>query len=282
MHKNIVEKIVFQFFGIVTWFVVAVVALILGYIIYRGVGIISWNFISQPPINGMMEGGILPAILGTLALILGSCLLAFPIGILSGVYMNEYAPKNIFKKFIGMMTNNLAGIPSIVFGLFGLAMFVNFFQFGVSILSGCLTLAILIVPVIIRTTEESLKLVEDTYRLSSYALGASKFETVFRVVLPMAFPNIITGLILSIGRVAGETAPIIFTAAAYYLPQLVLSLGSPVMALPYHLYVMATSGIDLDKSRELAFGTALVLMAIVLLLNFAAGGMKLYFKQNRS
>ncbi len=279
MNKNSIEKLVFGFFSSVAFLIVAIVVVILGFIVYRGIGIISWEFISQPPKNGMMEGGILPAILGTLVLILGSCLLAFPIGILSGIYMNEYAPKNIFKKFIGMMTNNLAGIPSIVFGLFGLAMFVNFFQFGVSILSGCLTLAILIVPVIIRTTEESLKLVEDSYRLSSYALGASKFETVFRVVLPMAFPNIITGLILSIGRVAGETAPIIFTVAAYYLPEIVLSLSSPVMALPYHLYVMATSGIDLTKSRELAFGTALVLMVIVLILNFSAGGLKLYFKR---
>jgi len=279
MNKNSIEKLVFGFFSSVAFLIVAIVVVILGFIVYRGIGIISWEFISQPPKNGMMEGGILPAILGTLVLILGSCLLAFPIGILSGIYMNEYAPKNIFKKFIGMMTNNLAGIPSIVFGLFGLAMFVNFFQFGVSILSGCLTLAILIVPVIIRTTEESLKLVEDSYRLSSYALGASKFETVFRVVLPMAFPNIITGLILSIGRVAGETAPIIFTVAAYYLPEIVLSLSSPVMALPYHLYVMATSGIDLTKSRELAFGTALELMVIVLILNFSAGGLKLYFKR---
>ncbi len=279
MKKCSVEKIVFGFFGLITLVVVMVVLTILGFIIYRGIGIISWEFISSPPTNGMMEGGILPAILGTLVLITGTCLIAFPVGILSGIFMNEYAHENILKKAIGLMTNNLAGIPSIVFGLFGLAMFVNYFHLGVSILSGCLTLAILVVPVIIRTTEESLKQVEDSYRLASYALGASKFETVFRVVLPMAFPNIITGLILSIGRIAGETAPIIFTVAAYYLPAIILSPDSPVMALPYHLYVMATSGIDLNKSREIAFGTALVLMVIVLILNFSAGGLKLYFKR---
>ncbi|MFN0047537.1 MAG: phosphate ABC transporter permease PstA, partial [Cytophagales bacterium] len=261
MTKNSVEKLVFNFFGIITFLIVLIVVSILGFIIFRGIGKISWEFISSAPTDGMMKGGILPAILGTLVLILGSCIVAFPVGIFSGIFMNEYAKESVFKKFVGMMTNNLAGIPSVVFGLFGLALFVNFFNFGVSILSGCLTLAILIVPVIIRTTEESLKLVEDSYRLASYALGASKFETVFRVVLPMAFPNIITGLILSIGRVAGETAPIIFTVAAYYLPEIILSLNSPVMALPYHLYVMATSGIDLNKSRDIAFGTALVLMA---------------------
>lgn len=281
MNKNNIEKLVFQFFTGVTFCIILIILALLGFIIFRGASKLSWEFISSAPTNGMMDGGILPAILGTLVLILGSCLVAFPVGIFSGVYMNEYAKASPFKRFIGMMTSNLAGIPSVVFGLFGLSLFVNFFNFGVSILSGSLTLAIMIVPVIIRTTEESLKQIDDTYRLSSYALGASKFETVFKVILPMAFPNIVTGLILSIGRVAGETAPIIFTAAAYYLPEIVLSLNSPVMALPYHLYVMATSGIDLNKSREIAFGTALVLMFIVLLLNFAAGGVKLYFRKNK-
>lgn len=274
MSKNTIEKIVFLFFGLITALVVVAVVSILLFIIVRGAGKISWTFLTEMPLEGMMEGGIYPAIVGTLFLIIGSCTVAFPIGILSGIYMNEYAPKNGFKKLVGMMTNNLAGIPSIVYGLFGLALFVNGLKFGVSVLSGSLTLAILILPVIIRTTEESLKLVEDSYRLSSYALGANRFQTVFGVVLPMAFPNIITGLILGLGRVAGETAPIIFTCVAYYLPEIVLSLKAPVMALPYHLYVMSTSGIDLNKSRDIAFGTALVLMAIVLILNFTAGWIK--------
>jgi phosphate transport system permease protein len=247
---------------------------ILGFIFYEGAKKISWEFLTSAPTNGMMDGGIFPAILGTFALIIGSCLFAFPIGVVSGIYMNEYAGKSWFKTVVRMMTNNLAGVPSIVFGLFGMALFVNFFGFGVSLLSGCLTLGLLIMPTIIRSTEESLKMVDDTYRLSSYALGANKLQTVFKVVLPTAFPNILTGLILSIGRVAGETAPIIFTAVAFYLPETNISLNSPIMTLPYHLYVMATSGIDLEKSKAIAFGTALVLMSIILALNLITGGLK--------
>lgn len=270
MKKNIVQKVVFGALAFISLLTVVGVISFIGFIVVRGLPKLSWEFISKAPTNGMMEGGIFPAIIGTVILIIGSCLVAFPVGILSGIYMNEYAPKNIFKKFIGMMTNNLAGIPSVVFGLFGLAVFVNFFGFGISIISGSLTLGIMILPIIIRTTEESLKQVDDNIRLASYALGANKLETIFRVILPVAIPNIITGLILSIGRVAGETAPIIFTVAAYYLPEIVLDLNAPVMALPYHLYVMATSGVDLNASRNIAFGTALVLLIIVFTLNMIA------------
>ncbi|MDX2195305.1 MAG: phosphate ABC transporter permease PstA [Cytophagales bacterium] len=279
MKKELVQKIAFTSITILSFTIVSVVLLILGFIVVKGIGAINIDFLTKAPENGMMDGGIFPAILGTLLLILGSAAIAFPVGILSGIYMNEYAANNWFKKFIGMMTNNLAGVPSIVFGLFGLAIFVNFLGFGVSILSGCLTLGILILPVIIRTTEESLKTIEDSYRQASLALGASKLQTTFSVVLPMAFPNIVTGLIISIGRVAGETAPIIFTCAAYYLPEIILSFQTPVMALPYHLYVMATSGVDLNASRKIAFGTALVLMTMVFILNLSAGAVKKYMSK---
>jgi phosphate transport system permease protein len=273
-QKNLVQKLVFTLLGAISTLVVLVVFSILGFIFYEGLKKISWDFLSTPPSNGMMDGGILPAIIGTFALIFGSCLFAFPIGVVSGIFMNEYAGNHFLKKFVSMMTNNLAGIPSIVFGLFGMALFVNFLGLGVSLISGCLTLGLLILPTIIRSTEESLKMVDDTYRLSSYALGANKIQTIFKVVLPTAFPNILTGLILSIGRVAGETAPIIFTAVAFYMPDMNLNIHSPVMALPYHLFVMATSGIDLEKSNAIAYGTALVLMAIILTLNLITGSVK--------
>lgn len=278
--KARIQKLTFGFFTVLSFAVIAMIISLFGFIVSKGMARFSWEFISTAPSNGMMEGGILPAILGTLCLVLGSILVAFPIGILSGIFLNEYAKESIFKRFLGMMTNNLAGIPSVVFGLFGLSLFVNFLGFGFSLLSGCLTLSMMVLPIIIRTTQESLKQVDDSVRLASYALGANKLNTVFKVVLPIAFPNILTGLILSIGRVAGETAPIIFTAAAYYLPEFILNLKAPVMALPYHLYVMATSGVDLNASREIAFSTAMVLMLIVLILNFAAGWIrKQYSKQ---
>jgi phosphate transport system permease protein len=177
-----------------------------------------------------------------------------------------------------MMTNNLAGIPSIVFGLFGMALFVNYLSFGDSIIAGSLTLGLMVLPIVIRTTEEALKQVDDSFRHGSLALGATKLQTIVRVVLPMAFPNIITGLILSIGRVSGETAPIMFTAVAYFLPKLPSSIFDQVMALPYHLYVISTSGTDIEASRTIAYGTAFVLIAIVLILNLLANMLRRYFK----
>jgi phosphate transport system permease protein len=175
------------------------------------------------------------------------------------------------------MTNNLASIPSIVFGLFGMALFVNTLKFGDSIIAGSLTLGLLVLPLVIRTTEEALKAVPQSFRTGSLALGASKLQTIRKVVLPTAFPNIITGLILSIGRVSGETAPILFTVAAYFLPKLPSSIYDQVMALPYHLYVVATSGKDVEASRPIAYGTALVLIAIVLLMNLLASFLRRHF-----
>ena len=270
MNKKTKQKIAFVVFRTLGLLVVGILFWILGFIIYNGIGVISWEFLSSAPSEGMTAGGIFPAIVGTLCLIVGSVIFAFPIGVMSAVYMNEYAGNGWIVRFIRIMTNNLASIPSIVFGLFGMALFVNTLGFGDSILAGSCTLGLLVLPLIIRTTEEALKAIPNSYRTGSLALGASKLQTINRVTLPMAFPNIITGLILSIGRVSGETAPILFTVAAYFLPKLPSSIFDQVMALPYHLYVIATSGIDIEASRPIAYGTALVLIAIVLLMNLLA------------
>lgn len=275
-HK---QKAAFWIIGLMSTCIIGVLLWILIFIIVKGIGVISWDFLTSMPKEGMTEGGILPAIVGTLCLCLGSMIFAFPVGVISGIYLNEYAGNGKIVGFIRMMTNNLSAIPSIVFGLFGMSLFVNTLGFGDSIIAGSLTLGILVLPVVIRTTEEALKQIDDSYRLGSLALGASKLQTIFKVVLPMAMPNIITGLILSVGRVSGETAPILFTAAAYFLPKLPTSIFDQVMALPYHLYVLATSGTNLEASRSMAFGTALVLVLIVLILNLLANAMRRYFNK---
>ncbi len=268
--KQLKQKIAFSIFGTMSFIVVAILFIILGFIVIRGFGAISWEFLTEMPKDGMTKGGIFPAIVGTGCLVLGSMIFAFPIGVLSGIYINEYLVESWLKKFLRMMTNNLAGVPSIVFGLFGMALFVNYLSFGDSIIAGSMTLGLLALPVVIRLTEEALKTVDDNLRLGSYALGATKIQTIQKVVLPVAFPNIMTGLILSIGRVSGETAPILFTVAAYFLPRLPHSLSDQVMALPYHLYVLATSGTNMEESRPMAYGTALVLVSIVLIINVSA------------
>lgn len=273
------QAIAFTIFKLMSYSVVAILFLILGFIITKGIGVINWEFLTQAPKEGMTEGGIYPAIIGTLYLVLGSSLFSFPIGIMSGIYMNEYAKGNKIASFIRIMTNNLSGVPSVVFGLFGMSLFVNTMGFGDSIIAGSLTLGLLSLPLVIRTTEESLKAIETSYREGSLALGATKLQTIRKVILPMAFPNIITGLILSIGRVSGETAPILFTVAAYFLPKLPTSIFDQVMALPYHLYVISTSGTDVEASRGIAYGTALVLITIVLLVNLLANFLRNYFSK---
>lgn len=277
MDKLLKEKIAFWIFRLLSIFVIGILVWILGFIFVRGIHVLSWDFITKMPEDGMTKGGIYPAIIGTFTLILGSMIFAFPIGVMAGIYMNEYVKDGWWKRFIKLMTNNLAGIPSIVFGLFGMALFVNKLKFGDSILAGSLTLGLLALPVVIRITEESLKAVDDTFRHASLALGGTKLQTIRKVVLPIALPNIITGLILSIGRVSGETAPILFTVAAYFLPKLPTSIFDQVMALPYHLYVIATSGTQVEQSRPMAYGTALVLVLIVLILNLIANALRKYF-----
>lgn len=268
--KNISEFIAFNIFRLLSLIIVLVLVAILSFIVVRGAKVINWEFLTAMPKEGMTQGGIFPAIVGTVCLVGGSMLFAFPLGVLSGIYLNEYMKAGWFKRFMKLMTNNLAGVPSIVFGLFGMSLFVNTLGFGDSILAGSLTLGLLSLPVIIRTTEEALKSIDNTYREGSYALGATKLQTIRRVVLPMAYPNIITGFILSVGRVSGETAPILFTVAAYFLPKLPSGIFDQVMALPYHLYVITTSGTDVEASRGMAYGTALVLIMMVLVLNITA------------
>ena len=278
-RKKLSEQAAFWLFRLMSIAVVGVLFWILGFIIVKGIGVISWEFLTGIPRDGMTAGGILPAIVGTLCLTLGSIVIAFPLGILSGIYISEYTRDNWLVKLIRIMTNNLSGVPSIVFGLFGMALFVNTLGFGDSIIAGSFTLALLVLPIVIRTTEEALRRIDNSYRLGSLALGATKLQTIRRVLLPMAMPNIITGLILSVGRVSGETAPILFTAVAYFLPKLPSSIFDQVMALPYHLYVIATSGTDLEATRPMAYGTALVLIAIVLVINLAANGLRRYFNK---
>ncbi len=276
-RKTLNQKIAFACCFALSLCVVLVLASILLFIIIKGIRVINWDFITQAPADGMTGGGIFPAIIGTLYLMAGSAIVSFPVGIMSGIYMNEYATNGKLVRFIRMMTNNLSGIPSIVFGLFGMAIFVNYLDFGDSIIAGSLTLGLLSLPVIIRTTEEALKDIPDSMREGSRALGATQLQTIWNVILPMAVPRVITGLILSMGRVSGETAPILFTCAAYFLPQLPSSIFDQCMALPYHLYVLATSGTDLEKQQPIAYGTALVLIIIVLIINLAANGIRKYF-----
>ncbi len=275
--KQLSQTLAFGSFRLISFSVVGILFLILGFIIVRGFSVISWDFLTKMPTDGMTSGGIFPAIVGTLCLVAGSMIVAFPIGVLSGIYINEYLKENWFKKLVRSMTNNLAGVPSIVFGLFGMALFVNTLKFGDSIIAGSLTLSLMVLPIIIRTTEEALKSVDDSMRIGSYALGASKLQTIRKVVLPICYPNIVTGLILSVSRVSGETAPILFTAATYFLDRLPHSIFDQVMALPYHLYVLTTSGTDLEKTRPMAYGTALVLIIIVLLVNLLANSARRYF-----
>ena len=278
-RKRTSQYVAFGLFRLLSLCVVLILFAILGFIIYKGVGVINWEFISSAPREGMTAGGIWPAIVGTFYLMVGSALFAFPIGVMSGIYMNEYAPKGKLVRFIRVMTNNLSGIPSIVFGLFGMALFVNYLGFGDSILAGSLTLGLLCVPIVIRTTEEALKAIPDTLREGSRALGATKLQTIWHVILPMAMPNVITGLILALGRVSGETAPILFTCAAYFLPQLPQSVLDQCMALPYHLYVISTSGTDMEAQLPIAYGTALVLILIVLAVNLLAHALRKYFEK---
>ena len=260
--RYITQKFFYVLLLILTLIVVAFIFGIIFYLIIKGAKAISWDFIFKFPENGMREGGIFPAILGTIYLMIGTIIFALPIGIFAAIYLNEYAAKNKVTRIIRLSIINMAGVPSVVYGLFGLGFFVLFLRFGKSILSGSLTLALMVLPIIITSTEEALKAVPDTYRQASLALGASKWQTVSKVVLPQAISGIITGAVIGIGRAAGETAPIIFTVAAFSTPGLPNSIFDQVMALPYHLYVLATQ--VSNPPQDIQWGTALVLLILVL------------------
>jgi phosphate transport system permease protein len=255
------------FFGIVRLsFLIIALALggLLAYIIINGIGSISFDFITKMPADSMTKGGIMPAIVGTVYLTVGAILIGLPLGVASAIYLTEYAAQSRVIRIIKIGINCLAGVPSVVFGLFGLGLFVVLLKFGSSILSGSLTLGFLILPTIIGAAEEALKSVPQTFREASLALGVSKWQTTLRIVLPNALPGILTGSILGVGRAAGETAPIIFTAAAFFTAKLPNSIFDEVMALPYHIYVLATAGTHIEETRPMQFGTVLVLIAVVL------------------
>jgi phosphate transport system permease protein len=279
MKSDIIEKSMFTAVRILSMTVLAFLAVIIGYIIFKGYAALSWEFITDIPRNEMTRGGIFPAILGTFYLMIGSALFSIPIGVITAIYLTEYAGRPSVVKIIRLGVSNLAGVPSVVFGLFGLSLFVVFLDFGTSILAGSLTLGVLNLPVIIRSTEEALQTVPRTYREASLSLGATRLQTIFRIVLPNALPGILTGIMLSLGRAAGETAPIMFTAASYYAPELPTSIFNEVMALPYHIYVMATAGTHIQATRHIQYGTAIVLIALVLLLNSVGLVMRYRFRK---
>jgi phosphate transport system permease protein len=241
---------------------------IVGYIVVKGAPAISWQFLTSFPREGMKAGGIWPAILGTLYLTLGTAIFSVPLGLGAAIYLSEYAPDNRWTRLIRLAIVNLAGIPSVVYGLFGLGMFVLFLNFGTSILAGSLTLAIMTLPVIISTAEEALRAVPQSFRVVSISLGGTKWQTIRRIILPQALPGLLTGIILGLERAAGETAPILFTAASFFLPRLPGSPLDATMALPYHLFVISTQVPGMPV--KIQFGTALVLLVFVLGMNLVA------------
>ena len=256
-----------QTLRVLTYVVVAVFGGIVVYIFVRALPVLSWTFITQPPRNGMLEGGVSTCIYGTIALLMLTAVLAVPLGVAAAVYLNEFIGWGKRARVVRAAVNNLAGVPSIVFGLFGLGFFVVFLHIGASLLAASLTLAIVVLPIVIVSTEEALKAVPRDYRLGSAALGATRWQTISKVTLPQAVPGIITGTILSIARVAGETAPILFTGAAFYLPRLPDHPREQFMELSYHIFAMATQASDITKSTPIAFATAFVLLALVFAFN---------------
>lgn len=264
------QKIAFFFLRVSILLVLLFIVVILGYIFINGYSALSLEFIFESPKNRMTEGGIFPAIIGSFYLIVGAMLFSIPTGVLTAIYLTEYSRPGKLKWLIEMAISNLAGTPSVVFGLFGLALFVKYLNFGPSLIASALTLGLLVLPVVIRSTQEALEVVPKELKDGSLALGVTKVETIIRVVLPIAAPGIMTGIILGIGRVAGETAPILLTGVAYFHPVLPDSPLSQFMALPYHLYVLATSGTNMEKLEPIQYGTALVLLILVLSLNLIA------------
>lgn len=279
MNRFMVQRVGFAALGLAALVVVLPILLVLATVVARGIHAVHWEFLTAMPREGMKAGGIFPAIVGTLLLTLGTALVAIPVGVGGAVYLAEYARDTWFTRAIRLAIVNLAGIPSIVYGLFGLGMFVFFLQFGTSIVAGSLTLAIMTLPVIISTAEEALRAVPTEFRTVSASLGGTRWQGIRHIVLPQALPGIITGVILGLLRAAGETAPILFTVAAFYLPRLPQSAFDQTMALPYHLYVITTQvpGMPL----QIQYGTALVLLGLVLSMNVVATIIRSYFRRRR-
>ncbi len=279
MRRRTRDRIAFWTIRGATYFIVAAIGYIVAGIVWKGLPSITWAFLTEAPEKSGEAGGIFPATVGTLMLVLGTISVALPLGMASAIYLSEYARQDRFNRTVRLAITTLAGVPSIVFGLFGLGLFVMFCGFGASVLSGSLTLACMVLPTIIVASEESLRAVPQGLREGSLALGAGKWQTIWRNVLPYAVPGMVTGSILAIGRAAGETAPILLTAAAFYLPHLPRSMFDPCMALPYHLYVLATQHPNADKVRPMQYGTALVLLLLVLGVNLGAILLRAHFRK---
>jgi len=267
-RRGVMQRLGYTGLTLAALVTVAPIALIVGLIVWRGLPAVSLEFLTAMPRDGLRAGGILPAIVGTFWLTLGTAVVAVPLGVGAAIYLAEYAPETGWTRAIRVAIINLAGIPSVVYGLFGLGLFVLFLQIGNSILSGSLTLAIMTLPVIISTTEESLRAVPGSFRVVSISLGGTRWQTIWRIVLPQALPGILTGVILGLERAAGETAPILFTAAALFLPRLPATVFDPTMALPYHLFVISTQVPGMPI--QIQYGTALVLLGFVLGMNLLA------------
>lgn len=268
MNRNLVQRFGFSLLTLMAFITVLPILLIIGFVVSQGAPAISWEFITAMPFNGMRSGGIWPAIVGTFYLTVGTAIFSVPLGVAAAIYLSEYASDNILTRLIRLAIINLSGIPSVVYGLFGLGLFVFFLQFGTSILSASLTLSIMTLPVIISTSEEALRAVPQAFRTVSISVGATRWQTIRRIVLPEALPGIITGVILGLNRAAGETAPILFTGAAFFLPRLPGSPFDATMALPYHLFVISTQIPEMPF--QIQYGTALVLITFVLTMNLLA------------
>lgn len=279
MDRYTVQRLGYAGLSFIALIVVLPILYVIGTIVARGIGAISWEFLTTMPRDGMKAGGILPAIVGTLVLTLGTALAAIPVGVGGAIYLSEYARDSWLTRAIRLAILNLAGIPSVVYGLFGLGLFVLFLQLGTSIVAGSLTLAIMTLPVIISTSEEALRAVPVEFRTVSASLGGTRWQGIRRIVLPQALPGIITGVLLGLLRAAGETAPILFTVAAFYTPRLPHSPMDETMALPYHLYVISTQVPGMPP--QIQYGTALVLLVLVLSLNLAATLTRSYFRRRR-
>jgi phosphate transport system permease protein len=279
MRKSWSERIGFFLLTLAGILVLFILGVILLDIFSKGIKTISWEFLTQPPREGMTKGGIFPAILGTFVVSLITVIFAVPLGMFAAIYLHEYARPGKMTRLIRLSIRNLSGVPSIVYGLFGVALFVQMLKFGTSILSAGLTLGLLTLPWTITACEEALKTVPQSYREGAFALGATKWYAIRTNVLPYAVPGMLTGVILGLSRAAGETAPILFTGAAFFLPHLPKSLFDQFMALPYHLYILATQHQAIEKVRPIAYGTALVLLGLIFLLNLSAVWIRYRYRQ---
>ena len=279
MSRQNSQRVAFALITLAAASVIVAILFIVGIVLIQGIGAISWDFLTEFPKNGMKAGGILPAIIGTLALTLGTAIVSIPIGVGAAIYLSEYAQDNWLTRAIRVAIINLAGIPSVVYGLFGLGLFVLFLKFGTSILAGSLTLGIMTLPIIISTAEEALRAVPQSFRVVSTSLGATRWQTIRQVVIPQSLPGILTGVILGLERAAGETAPILFTVAAFFLPRLPQSIMDQTMALPYHLFVISTQVPGMPI--RIQYGTALVLLIFVLSMNLVATLIRSRYRKRR-